>query len=541
MTNQPNRLNQPAANRPNQPVDRQQTVDPKQLLTLDLLSSLEDYTRAMFKAQYGKSFLVAPHHKLIIEALQDVVDGKCNRLIINIPPRYSKTELAVKGFVSWCFALNPRCRFLHLSYSDMLVQDNSDTIRSTMQLPLYRELFPNSNLEKERGSSKRWKTAQGGEFYAVSTQGQVTGFGAGDTSSSATRLTQSANFQAQTQRLDAASPFDDLALDDSALAMLEQMDYSNVFQGAIIIDDPVKPEDAESDLTRERINTRFENTIRSRTNSRNTPIIIIMQRLHEHDLCGYLLENEPEEWRVLCLPAIQTDPDTGERSALWPLKHTLPELDRLRERNPVVFDAQYMQDPTPKEGLMYSMGFRTYRPDMLPSVPRRCRLNVTDTADTGSDCLCSIDFIDTPEFAYVINIVFTDEPMEVTENLVTNMLDKDGIYISYIESNNGGRGFARTVKRKLRTERHNKRTTVRTFTQTGNKLTRIFTASAIAQNDILFPEGWERMWPKFYKALMSYRKNAKKSAHDDAPEGVTLVVELRDHKLAAQGIRVVNG
>lgn len=527
----------------NRPTQTQTVQDPKQMLTLDLLSSFEDFTRAMFKAQYEKSFVVANHHKLIIEALQDVVDGKCNRLIINIPPRYGKTALAIKSFVAWSFALNPKCRFLHLSYSDTLVQDNSDTIRSTMQLPLYKELFPNSALEKERGSAKRWKTAQGGEFYAVSTQGQVTGFGAGDTSSSYPTYPAYGTPRPvlPPQRLDAHSPFDDLALDDSAIALLDQMDATRVFSGAIIIDDPMKPEDAESDLTRERINARFENTIRSRANSRNTPIIIIMQRLHEHDLCGYLMESEPDEWRVLSLPAIQTDPATGERSALWPLKHTLEELDRLRERNPVVFDAQYMQDPTPKEGLMYSLGFRTYRPDMLPSVPRRCRLNVTDTADTGADCLCSIDFIDTPEYAYVTDIVFTDEPMEVTERLVTDMLDRDGIYISYIESNNGGRGFARAVKRKLRTEKRNKRTTIRTFTQTGNKLTRIFTASAIAQNDILFPEGWERMWPKFHKALMSYRKNAKKSAHDDAPEGVTLVTEVREHKIAVQGIRVVNG
>ena len=125
-----------------------QVNNPKQLLALDMLSSLEDYTRAMFKAQYEKPFVVARHHRLIFEALQDVVDGKCNRLIINMPPRYSKTEIAIKCFISWCFALNPRCKFLHLSYSDTLVQDNSDTIRQMMQNPLYQELFPKSELEK---------------------------------------------------------------------------------------------------------------------------------------------------------------------------------------------------------------------------------------------------------------------------------------------------------------------------------------------------------------------------------------------------------
>ena len=503
-----------------------QVSNPKQLLALDMLSSLEDYTRAMFKAQYEKPFVVAYHHKLIFDALQDVVDGKCNRLIINLPPRYSKTEIVVKNFISWCFALNPRCKFLHLSYSDTLVQDNSDTVRQTMMNPLYQELFPKSGLEKAVGSAKRWRTAAGGELYAVSTQGQVTGFGAG-----AVSLPTSAK-----------SPFEELALDDEVLARLEEANPNNVFQGAIVIDDPMKPDDANSDLIRERINSRFESTIRSRANSRNTPIIVIMQRLHEHDLCGYLMETEPDEWRVLSLPAIQVNPDTGERSALWPLKHTLEELDRLRDVDPVTFDTQYLQNPTPKGGLMYEQGFKTYTPDMLPRVPIHCRLNVTDTADKGTDDLCSIDFVNTPEFAYVIDITFTDAPMEVTEPAVANMLHKDRIYLSYMESNNGGRGFARNVKRLLRTKLHNMQTTIRTYTQTSNKITRIYTASAAAQSDILFPVGWESRWPKFYKKLTTYRKAAKPSDHDDAPEGVTLIVELRQRKLAApRGVKLRNG
>lgn len=503
-------------------------VNPKQLLALDLLSSLEDYTRVMFKAEYEKPFVVADHHRLIFEALQDVVDGKCNRLIINMPPRYSKTEIAIKCFISWCFALNPRCRFLHLSYSDTLVQDNSDTIRSMMLNPLYQELFPKSALEKLVGSAKRWRTAAGGELYAVSTQGQVTGFGAGAVSAPSDSPT--------------FSPFEELALDDEVLAKLEEANPNNVFQGAIVIDDPMKPDDADSDLIRERINTRFESTIRSRANSRNTPIIVIMQRLHEHDLCGYLMETEPDQWRVLSLPAIQTDPATGQRSALWPLKHTLEELDRLRHVNPLVFDTQYLQDPTPRAGLMYEQGFKTYRPSELPRVPHICRCNVTDTADKGTDSLCSIDYLDTPEYAYVVNVVFTDAPMEETERSVSDMLHRDNIHISYIESNNGGRGFARNVKRRLRTDLRNRACTIRTFTQTANKQTRILTASAVAQSDILFPEGWERMWPAFYANLTSYRRNAKRSAHDDAPDCVTLIVEARQRKLSApKGVKVRNG
>ena len=268
-------------------------VNPRDMLRLELLTSFEKYTRAMFKAQYRRSFIVAEHPRKMFEALQDVVDGKCRRLIINIAPRYGKTELVIKSFISWCFALNPKCRFLHLSYSDLLVNDNSDTIRSIMREQLYTELFPESALSSEKGSSKRWKTRAGGELYAVSTQGQVTGFGAGNV-----------DIDPDVELMDGGD--DVFVFDDHTNEVLEMIGATNVFQGAVVIDDPIKPEEADSDIVRTRINTRFENTIRNRVNSRSTPIIIIMQRLHENDLCGYLQSVEPDEWTVLSLPAIQT-------------------------------------------------------------------------------------------------------------------------------------------------------------------------------------------------------------------------------------------
>lgn len=506
---------------------KKESVNPKELLRLELLTSLEKYTKAMFKAQYSRSFIVAEHHKKMFQALQDVVDGNCRRLIINIAPRYGKTELVIKSFISWCFALNAKCRFLHLSYSDMLVNDNSETIRSIMQEELYKTLFPQSGLASEKGSAKRWKTKAGGELYAVSTQGQVTGFGAG-------------SVDVEIDKMDGGN--DIFVFDDHTNEVLSMIGaQTNIFQGAIVIDDPIKPEDAESDIVRERINLRFENTIRNRTNSRNTPIIIIMQRLHEHDLCGYLQEVEPDEWRVLSMPAIQVNPETGEEYALWPMKHTLEELHKMRDINPLVFDTQYMQDPTPKEGLMYE-GFRTYCREELPAGNNALqRWNYTDTADTGADSLCSICFIDTPEYAYVTDILFTDAPMEVTEPKQAEMLTRNRTVDCLIESNNGGRGYSRNVKKILRTNLRNFKCAIRTFTQTQNKQTRIYTASAQVQNDILFPEGWEKKWPKFHQALMSYRKdNKKKSQHDDAPDALTGVWEMHSKKGGRKKIKLRN-
>ena len=502
-----------------------QRIDTKELLRLDMLSSLEKYTKAMFKAQYHRSFIMSNHHKLIFEALQDVVDGKCKRLIINMPPRYGKTETVIKMFTSWCYALNPVCKFLHLSYSDLLVKDNSATIRGIMMEPLYKTLFPGSALEKEKGSSERWKTTSGGEFYAVSTQGQVTGFGAG-------QVDESDDEQSQ----------EDLTFDRELNSILGLIGAKqNIFNGAILIDDPMKPEDGESEIVRERINTRFESTIRNRVNSRNTPIIIIMQRLHENDLCGYLLDKEPEEWRVLSMPAIQVD-ENGNKHALWPMKHTVEELEKMREINPVIFDTQYQQDPKPKEGLMYSEGFRTYRPEELPtSKDALKKWNYTDTADTGADSLCSICFIDTPTTIYVTDVLFTDAPMEVTEPQMASMLNKNLTVRCKIESNNGGRGFGRNVKRLLRVNLKNFRCAIEFFTQTENKFSRIFTWSANVQSEVVFPDGWDKKWPKFYQAITSYRKdNKRRSQHDDAVDALTGIYEMHAGRNNRKGIMLKN-
>lgn len=437
------------------------------------------------------------------------------------------TELVIKSFISWCFALNPRCRFLHLSYSDILVNDNSDTVRNIMSEELYKTLFPNSVLASEKGSAKRWKTKAGGELYAVSTQGQVTGFGAG----------------AVDEEIDKMDGGNDIfVFDDHTNEMLKMIDAkTNIFQGAIMIDDPLKADDAASDLIRERINQRFENTIRNRVNSRRTPIIIIMQRLHEHDLCGYLQEIEPDTWTVLSLPVIQTDPETGEEYALWPMKHNLEELYKLREINPVVFETQYMQNPIPTEGLMYHE-FRTYQNIELPSGSKaNQRWCYVDTADTGSDYLCAICFINTPEMLYVIDVLYTQLPMEKTEVMLAKMLTENSITECLIESNNGGRQFARNVKRITRATLHNFKTAINTFTQTKNKAARIFSNSALVNSDVAFPENWDKKWREFYNAITTYRKdNKRRATHDDAPDALTGVVEMHARKGGRKKIQLRN-
>src|SRR5690606_8763121 len=105
------------------------------------------------------------------------------------------------------------------------------------------------------------------------------------------------------------------------------------FGGAIVIDDPHKPDEATSEVMRENVIEWFQNTLESRKNSKDTPIILIMQRLHENDLAGWLLAGgNGEQWEHVCLPAIQED-----GTALWPEKHSLEDLRRMEGASPYVF------------------------------------------------------------------------------------------------------------------------------------------------------------------------------------------------------------
>jgi predicted phage terminase large subunit-like protein len=284
------------------------------ILKAKLLHDFLFFTRWFFKAQTGRRFHVARHHLAIAEALIKVAAGETKRLIINVPPRYGKTELAVKMFIAWCLANNPAAKFIHLSYSDDLALDNSSAIRELVKHEEFHRLF-NISLKADSDSKKKWYTDRSGGVYATAAGGAITGFGAGLLSR---------------EREGTGSPADG-------------------FGGAVIIDDPLKPDDAFSETMRARVNRRFNNTIMSRLNSPETPIILIMQRLHEDDMAGFLLNGgSDEEWEHLSLCVINED---GE--ALWPEKHEIEKLRSMERADPYTFAGQYMQSPAPLEGGLF--------------------------------------------------------------------------------------------------------------------------------------------------------------------------------------------
>lgn len=465
------------------------------LLKTWTLHSVLNFTRYFFKQKFKRKFVVGQHHVAIGKALDRVLSGECKRLIINIAPRYGKTELAVKNFIAMGLAINPKAKFIHLSYSDDLARDNSRGVQEILREDSYRRLFPETKPTSI--NTRKWFTSAGGGLYAVSSAGQVTGFGAGIVD--------------KDEEEELSAEVEELA----------SVDDGN-FGGAIVIDDPIKPDDARSETVREKVNQKFETTIRNRVNSRNTPIIIIMQRLDEEDLCGYLQKLEPEDWEVLSLPVIQHD-ENGEEVALWPFKHTLDELHDLREKNAFVFDTQYMQNPRPITGLMYERKFSTY--EAVPITRKRKIKAYIDTADTGKDLLCCIIYVETEIGNFILDVYYTQAPMEVTESETARRLSKYEVEECIVESNNGGRGFGRKVCENCRII-GNRKTTFFYFTQTENKDVRIFNHSNEVQNLCVMPTRWDLLWPQFYKAITQYKKEGG-NAHDDAPDALTGTVEKR--------------
>ena len=300
------------------------------------LSDFKAYILATFKYVFRKKFIWNHHHDVMVEAIMRMWAGdpEWRNLLINMPPRYSKTEIFCI-FISWAYAHNPACENMHLSFADNLVRRNSLKIKTIMKSQFYRDLFA-CRIDPTKDAVEEWRTLQGGLFYAASTGGQVTGSGAG-------------------------------AVDET------DEDGNYRFCGMIWIDDPIKPKDAHT-IRREQINELWDETIKSRRNSNTTPVACIMQRVHEGDFSAELLADIEENFQHIVMKALQEPRD----EPLWPFKHTKERLEGMRDKNIYVFSAQYQQEPTPKGGSVFKADWWVYVKELPESFDQ-----VIITADTA--------------------------------------------------------------------------------------------------------------------------------------------------------------
>lgn len=269
------------------------------------IGRLYHFARHVFQARKSAPMLENWHQVEICHALERVLIGKTARMIINIPPRSGKTEIAVKAFIAWAMGLYPDSEFIHASYSKRLAAANTYEVRAIMESEVYRELFPWTALAGDSRAKDEFRTAQGGVVYATGADGTITGYGASK--------------------------------------MREQ------FGGAIIIDDPHKAGEATSPVMRQNVIDWYQSTIASRLNKPDGPVVVIMQRLHEGDLSGWLLGGGTgEAWEHLCIPARNQD---GQ--SFWSAQFPDEMLDRLERSSAYVFAGQYMQRPSPIGGGLF--------------------------------------------------------------------------------------------------------------------------------------------------------------------------------------------
>lgn len=304
------------------------------------------FTRYFFKARQGIKFRVNWHHELIADALEKVITGETKNLIINVPPGSSKTELAVINFIARGLALNPHARFLHLSYSDDLALLNSSTARDMVRSDEYQAMWP-LEIAEDSKSKKRWNVLVDGKpaggVYATSLKGQVTGFRAGH--------------------------------------------MAEGFQGALIIDDPLKPEDAYSEPKTNQANRQLLTTVKSRLANPDVPIILIMQRIGENDPTAFIKSGAVGGvWTHVVIPAVideqyvQTLPakyqpmverDASSRFSYWPYKEHIADLLAMESGQGSdatgskvsrhVFAGQYQQNPVALGGnILKGAWFKRY-------------------------------------------------------------------------------------------------------------------------------------------------------------------------------------
>ena len=397
-------------------------------------------------------------------------------MVVNMPPRHGKSRTATK-FVQWLFGRRGKdIKVMTGSYNETLSGTFAKQVRDciaeqkTQGATVYSDIFPETKIKYGEASAQKWALEGSGQtnYLATSPGGTATGFGC------------------------------NIMIIDDLLKNVEEAYNANTLQKQI---------------------DWFTNTMLSRTEN-GFKLIIIMTRWCNDDLAGFILSNYSDvihiNYKAVLDDGTMLCPDILSR-ADYDLK--------TKNMNKDIILANYQQEPIDIKGRLYS-GFKTYTEIPKDEAGKPLFdyiLNYTDTADTGSDFLCSICYGMHGNFYYILDVLYTKEAMEITEPAAAAMLTKNNVGNALIESNNGGRGFARNVERELQ-KRGNYHTAVKWFHQSQNKTARILSNSTGVMNNILLPVGWQDMWPEFAADLMKYQKEGK-NAHDDAPDCLTGVYE----------------
>ena len=408
--------------------------------------------------------------KDLCNQLQSFIDSNKKILVINMPPRFGKSYTATL-FVQWLLGRNNKLKIMTGSYNETLSSTFAKQVRDmiateqTQGVTVYRDIFPDTKIKYGEASMNKWalEGSQVANYLATSPTGTATGFGA------------------------------DLIVIDDLIKNSEEAYNSNVLEKHI---------------------DWFTNTMLSRT-EKGFKLIIIMTRWASNDLAGFILSNYDDVVHIN-YKAINDDGTPLDEETL-----SLEDFEfKTKNMAKEIVYANYQQEPIDIKGRLYSE-FKTY-----VDLPKEKIVKISaycDTADTGDDFLCNIIYADCKDSAYILDVIYTKEAMEITEPLVAEAYKKFNVNVADIESNNGGRAFARNIERITR-DKGNYKTIVKWFHQSGNKIARILSNSAWVNANVYMPIDWKNKWSEFAKDIISYQKEGK-NKHDDGPDALTGVAE----------------
>lgn len=433
-----------------------------------------------------------PFHKVYFRLLEMFARGRIRKLMVSMPPQHGKSVGCSTLLPAYMLGLKPDVRVAIASYSSSLANKFNRRVQRIIESEEYGALFPQTRIKVGGKPPQYLRTAdeveiigRDGGLLSVGREGSLTG-----------------------NRVD-----------------------------CFILDDLYKDAmEAYSPLIRENCWEWYTSVVKTRMHN-NSSELIVFTRWHEEDLIGVLRQREPccdvrswsdvehldeQTWACLNFEALMTataceidNRQIGE--ALWPERQSARLLESKRRLDAVRFESMYQGRPSSRGGLLYGDGFKEW--DFLPSEIVR-RANYTDTADMGDDYLCSMSYaVDADGVIYILDVVYSREPMEVTEKEVADMLERSEVRSALIESNNGGRGFARAVGRLANSVK------VEWFHQSGNKEARILSNSATVQHLVRFPRGWAQRWPELYAHLTTYRREFRSNRWHDAADVMTGIVE----------------
>lgn len=456
--------------------------------------------KCFYELNPSEKFINGMYIDLLCDQIQSMIEGENQKLIINLPPRYLKSVICSIALPAFILGHNPSAKIMCISYGEDLASKLATDCRTIMETDWYKELFFQTRIRGDRRSSMDFETTKHGGRFAVTISGGVTGRGA---------------------------------------------DW-------IIIDDPLKPVEAFSDIQREKVNELYGNTVNSRLNDKNTGrILVVMQRLHAHDLSGFLFENDPD-FKSIVLPLIAVQDEewqiknhiTGKIVIYKRKKGELLHPEREGEKvvnsyrnsmSPFVFSAQYQQNPIPiGSGMIKQEWITTYQ-----ELPKLSKIilswdTASKTTETNAYSACVVIGVGKDQKYYLLEVFRGRLDFPSLTRKVKELSDKyegkmSGKIITLVENASSGISLCQTLKGKI--------TNLIPVSCKSSKEQRFdIVALKTEQGELLFPGQYEPWFKSFEDEFLTFPRSLFKDQCDALSQAIGY---FEEHKHSLRQAAVV--